>query len=99
MAKFFELLPIGLALIAIMMSSIMYTKTRRKYDKVRTLFGMVAAALLIVAQSSWYVAYVIMGDLQDTVFANVIWTLFNCVTMLLIILYAIPRQHTPRDPK
>ena len=92
-----ELFPIGLALIAIFTSSIMYRKTRRKYDKVRTIFGIIAASIMIVAQTSWYTTSVIMDNLEDTVFANTLWTIFNSLTMILIILYSIPRRYTPRD--
>ena len=92
-----ELFPVGLALVAIATSSIMYNRTRRKYDKVRSLFGIIIAVVMIIAQTSWYTTSVIMGKLEDTVFANALWTIFNSLTMILIIMYSVPRQHTPKD--
>jgi hypothetical protein len=52
---------------------------------------------MIIAQTSWYTTSVIMGKLEDTGFANALWTIFNSLTMILIILYSVPRQYTPKD--
>jgi hypothetical protein len=50
--------------------------------------GIIASMLLIVAQSSRYVSVIIENNLNGTIFANYIWTVFNILTMLCFIFYA-----------
>lgn len=92
MAQLFELFPIVLAVIAIITSSIMYGRVRRKSDKIRSILSILCSILLILAQSSWYTAAVVMGKLEDTWFANQIWTIFNTLVMVLIITQSLPRR-------
>lgn len=50
----------------------------------------IAALLLIVAQTSWWVSYMIEGNLLGTNFANNIWAIFNSLSMICLIMYAAP---------
>lgn len=92
MRTFFELLPVALAIVAIILSGVMYNRARRKADKVRNILSIICAVLLIIAQTSWYTTAVVMNKLEDTWIANVIWTVFNILTMLTIIVNSIPRK-------
>jgi 4-amino-4-deoxy-L-arabinose transferase-like glycosyltransferase len=47
---------------------------------------MISCIIMIVAQSSWYVLVVVMNSLEDSVYSNYLWTVFNCLIMILIIL-------------
>jgi hypothetical protein len=54
------------------------------------LFGCFSAVVLVVAQSSWWVSYAILGQLEATWFANVMWTVFNSMSMTTLILMSQP---------
>ncbi len=90
-SSFFESLPIILAVIAIVISAKAFHLSRRKADKVRCVLSITIAALLIIAQSSWYITSVILGRVEDTTFANNLWTVFNSLTMLVLIMFPGPR--------
>lgn len=92
-ASFFESLPIILALIAIVISAKSFHLSRRKADKVRCLLSIIIALLLIIAQSSWYITSVILGKVEDTTFANHLWTVFNTLVMLILIMFPGPRVY------
>lgn len=76
-----ELTPIAIAILAILTASRNF-----KHEKTVAMLSMVCAFLLIVAQSSWYVLVVILGKLEQSDFSNLIWTVFNCLVMSLVIL-------------
>lgn len=99
MLAILELLPIALAIVAIFSASLMFKNTRRKHDRIRCIVGIVAAIVMIVAQTSWFTTYVLMGNLEDTSFANALWTIFNTLSMILVILQTIPRVGKRKDTK
>ena len=86
----FETSPIILAVIALCMIAykLANSKSRRNRssDKLITNLSILSAFTLIIAQSSWYVAYVIMNKPEDTDFSNWLWTIFNNVSMLILII-------------
>lgn len=82
-----EIIPIILAFAAIYVSANATMTARRSTDRIRAGLSVVAAVLLIVAQTSWYVTSVILGQMEDTSFANHIWSVFNILVMLIIILF------------
>jgi len=83
-----ELFPIAFAVAAIFFASQNYNSEihRRKNGKTVALLSILSATLLIIAQSSWYVVAVVLNRVEDTDFANYIWTVFNTLTMVIIIL-------------
>jgi len=85
-----QILPIGLAIIAVISCSIRFHKDRRKHDRLAMLLSVVSSILLIVAQTSWWVTYAIEGNLMGTVFANHVWTVFNSLIMVCLIMFAQP---------
>lgn len=91
MLSYFELLPIILAIVSIFISSKAYLIARRKTDKLRLILSIIAAIVMIIAQTSWYTTSVLMGQIQDTSFANHLWTLFNTLAMIILILFPGPR--------
>lgn len=86
---FFELMPVFLATVAIIFASVNFNNEHhvRKYSKLISLLSIIAAAILIVAQTSWYVTVVLLDSLQDSTFANYLWTIFNALVMCIIILH------------
>ncbi len=86
----FELLPVMLAFAAAISCSVRFTVERRKDYRVAMIIAAVCAILLVVAQTSWWVSYAINGNLQGTVFANTIWTIFNSLTMVTFIMVSSP---------
>lgn len=76
-----ELTPIAMAVVAIITASKNF-----KREKSVALLSMVCAFLLIVAQSYWYVAVVVIQTMHETVLSNIVWTIFNCLIMYLVIL-------------
>lgn len=88
MHNILEALPILLAIYSAIVCAKQYTIDRRKHHKRVLLLGVISSLLLITAQTSWYVTYVINGNLIGTWFANQIWAIFNSLTMLAFILLA-----------
>ena len=86
-----EFIPVGLAIVAIYFASGNLVHNRRTRDKVANVLGMVAAIILVVAQSSWYTSAVLEGNLEGTWFANQLWTIFNSLVMIMIIIATYPR--------
>lgn len=88
----FELLPVCMAIVAIVILSVRFSdrrSLRRKFDRTQIALQIVSAFLLIVAQLSWYTAAVINGAIEDTWFANNIWTIFNTLVMACFILNGV----------
>ena len=88
MQHIFEALPIVLAVYAAIICARQYALDRRKHHKRVLLLGVLNSLILIVAQTSWYVTYVVNGNLVGTWFADQLWTVFNSLTMLAFILLA-----------
>lgn len=86
-----EFIPVGLAIVAIYFASGNLAHIRRTRDRVANVLGMVAAIILVVAQSSWYTSAVLEGNLEGTWFANQLWTIFNSLVMIMIIIATYPR--------
>ena len=83
-----EALPIVLAIYAAIICARQYVLDRRKHHRRVLLLGVLNSLILIVAQTSWYVTYVINGNLVGTWFADQLWTVFNSTTMIAYILLA-----------
>ena len=84
-----ELTPIVIAVLATLAASTNYSRANRNNNsntRIIAMLSMVSAIMLIVAQSSWYVLVVVMDKLEDSVYANYLWTAFNCLIMSLLIL-------------
>jgi hypothetical protein len=84
-----ELGPIIIAVFATLTSSLNYIRANRAgktYTRMIAMLSMVSCIMMIVAQSSWYVLVVVMNSLEDSVYSNYLWTVFNCLIMILIIL-------------
>lgn len=84
-----ELGPIVIAVVATLISSLNYIRANRagkNYTRMIAMLSMVSCIMMIVAQSSWYVLVVVMNSLEDSVYSNYLWTVFNCLIMVLIIL-------------
>lgn len=88
MHNILESIPIFLAIYAAIICARQYTIDRRRNVRRVLLLGVVSALLLIVAQTSWYVTFVVHDNLIGTWFADKVWTVFNSLTMLAFILLA-----------
>lgn len=92
----FELIPVFLAIVALVGCSQAYDHVRRKHDKVAMLLIGMSASLLIIAQLTWWSTSVIQGKLESTWFDNQIWTIFNSITMISFI---VQTKRTNREAK
>lgn len=87
-----EFVPVVLAVIAAIMSAHRANVARRTSDVVYCVLAIISCILLIVAQTSWWVSYVVQGDLLGTWFSNQIWLVFNTLVMVMIIITTAPRN-------
>jgi hypothetical protein len=86
-----EFVPIILAVVAIIFSSLKMRKVRRLSDMIYCIVSAVSAILLIIAQTSWWNSAVIEKNLIGTWLSNQIWLVFNTLAMIAIILQTYPR--------
>ncbi len=91
-ASIIELIPVVLGIVAVYFAAGKLASVRRRADTAVTVLSIIAAILMIVAQSSWYTSAIIERNLEGTWFANQLWTLFNSLVMLIIIIYSYPRK-------
>lgn len=91
-ASIIELIPVVLGIVAVYFAAGKLASVRRKTDTAITSLSIVAAILMIVAQSSWYTSVIVERNLEGTWFANQLWTAFNSLVMLIIIIYSYPRK-------
>lgn len=89
--QYLELLPIVLAVISIFVSAKAYLKARRKTDKLRLILSIVTAMIMIIAQTSWYTTSILLHRIEDSTFANYLWTIFNTLAMIILIMFPGPR--------
>ena len=87
-----EILPIILAIVAIITSARGFKEADTKIGKVGNLLGIICALTLIVAQSSWFTAMFILNQQDDTWIANTIWAVFNSMTMIMVIIFSKTRK-------
>ena len=88
----FEALPVLLAILAAVFCSRKYTQERRHRDGLGLTGAVIASILLTIAQTSWWVAALIEKRLEDAIFANYVWTVFNTIVMLVFINMGVPRK-------
>ena len=88
----FEALPVLLAIVSAVFCSIKYTQERRHRDRLGLIGAVIASILLTIAQTSWWVAALIEKRLEDAIFANCVWTVFNTIVMLVFINMGAPRK-------
>lgn len=60
---------------------------RRQNDKLRLVLSVIAAGLLIIAQPAWYSE----SFIEDFTFLGYIWTLFQTLMMVILIIFPGPR--------
>lgn len=82
-----EAVPVLLAVVAIFTCGhrIITIPPRRANDRLVFVGMLLCAVLLIVAQSSWTYT-LLQGDLLGTDTANIVWSLFNTITMAVFVL-------------
>ena len=76
----FEALPIMLAVMAVILAFRAYPKQRRGTDRATMVLIILASALLVTAQTSWWHTVLVLQTSVGEDFANVLWTLFNITT-------------------
>lgn len=86
----FQISPVIFAIIAAVLSSIKFSTDRRKSDRLIMLMTVTASILLIIAQTSWWSTYLIENSLRGTWFANIVWTIFNNLVMVIFIMLSRP---------
>lgn len=88
MKQFIEMLPIALAIVAIFSGVLNIHRAKHIHGRIRILFGLVAATMLLFAQASWYSTLFFANETIDTSFADSLWSWFNTIVMALIISYS-----------
>lgn len=89
-ASILEFIPILLACVAIVTCSLKFGFARRKMDRILAVAGTIAATLLIIAQTSFWALMNNPG--YSTFIPDAIWTVFNTLVMLILILGSTPRK-------
>ena len=93
----FELLPLGLAVVAIVLCFQRATTARRHQDKVVLVMALGCCLLLLFAQSSWWISLIVAHSLEGTSWANYIWTIFNSLVMATFIKMTMSRAGRKPD--
>lgn len=88
----FELLPVALAAIAVILCGLRYSAECKRSIRIPMLMGVICGLLLIVAQTSWWSSIHIEGLPFGTAFADGIWTLLNSIVMSCFIYMALPKD-------
>jgi Na+/phosphate symporter len=81
----FELLPVALACVAAVLCARSYSRERRRDHRLTLLIGVVCSVILVIAQTSWFTSYIVLGSNEGAAFANVLWTIFNSLVMFCFI--------------
>lgn len=87
-----DLLPVFLAVIAIISLAKSYNHYRRTIDRFIAILASISASVMLVAQLSWWSSHIFEGRIVDLLFANYLWTVFNTLTMIVFILFARKRN-------
>lgn len=87
-----QILPIILAVIALISCAEKLYVERRLISRITLILASICSLILIMAQVSWYVSFTIEGSLQGTWFANILWDIFNSLTMVTFIAFTIWRK-------
>ena len=88
----FETFPILMGIIAVIMCSFNFGQERRKQHKIIMILGIVCSLILVVAQLSWWSSFIVVGVGVGTAFADLLWTIFNTLTMLAFVIAALPQN-------
>lgn len=83
-----DLIPVFLAVVAIITLSKSHNKFKRTIDKFIAILASIAASVMLVAQLSWWSSNILENRLVDLSFANYLWTIFNALTMVVFILFS-----------
>lgn len=89
----FDLIPVALAIVTIILMSRRYSELRRQKDRVVFFFAIISCTVMLVAQLSWWSTNYLKAELFDFTFANILWTLFNSLVMIIFIILALPRKN------
>ena len=92
MLLIFELLPVVLAAIAVVLCGMRYSAECKRSVRIPMLMGVVCGMLLIIAQTSWWTSIRIEGAAFGTPFADALWTAFNSIVMGCFIYMAWPKK-------
>lgn len=87
-------IPLFLALVALLSCSHRLLVERRSQRKILLALGIGGASLMLVAQSSWWYT-VFSGLTEGEVWANMVWTVFNGLAMVVFIMMSRPRGSKP----
>ena len=88
----FEAFPVLLAIFAAVFCSRKYAHEQCHRDRFGLIGAVIASILLTIAQTSWWVASLEEKRLEDTIFANYVWTVFNTIVMLVFINMGVSRK-------
>lgn len=88
LSSIFRLLPIFLAVIAVILCARRFHDDRRKHDRRIMVLSTIVAILLIIAQTSWWASSIIEGSQVSTWFARIIWNVYDTIVAIMLIMLA-----------
>lgn len=84
MRYFFESIPIVLAVVSIAVCT-REALTSTNDERMLPTLQLIASVMMLVAQFSWMWSFLVKGDQEGTDIANMLWTVFNGLTMFIFI--------------
>ena len=88
----FWFLPILLACISVIVCSMEFTRTNNFKTKFLLFLSIIASMLLILAQTSWWSTFSINHSAQVTNFEQSAWLMFNTITPIVFVGYALLKR-------
>jgi hypothetical protein len=87
----FEIVPLVLAFVAVLLCSFQYGVERRKSTRISLLTAMFASLGYIVVQSYWWATNAMQCDTEELYKVTIMLIIYNTLTMIAFITMAIPR--------
>lgn len=95
MERLTDLLPVIVAITALMACSRQFLFERRSHERVTMLIGVLSSLMYIGLSLYWYWHYDIRGDSSTSVWENFAWTIANSVALSGFIHMAMGRRIKP----
>lgn len=92
LSHFLDLLPVFLAIIALIMLSRRYDYARRQKDRAILFLSAIATTVVIVVQLSLWATNHFETILINPPFINIMWDTFVSLVMLIFIIISHPRH-------
>ena len=89
LAHIFELLPVVLAVIALISCGRRFTSTSHQQTRTLMLFGIICSIIMAIAQTTWWSYWTLQNQMVRPEYTAVLWTVFNTLSMVAFIYASI----------